>query len=183
MSVTIYTTPTCGYCHQAKQYLSDRGVSYIEHDVSEDKAAADEMVRKTGQMGVPVIVVDDEVVVGFDRRRLESLLAGYAPKEKPRFGLRIADAATAAPKSGAQPVSGAFIGGVAAASPGDKAGLREGDIIIEVNLTQIRNADDLQHALSSITPGTRVSITFLREQQKKQTVIVVWQGSSLNSQI
>ena len=89
MNVTVYTTPTCGYCHQAKKYLSERGVKYTEHDVSRDKAAADEMVRLTGQMGVPVIVVDGKPIIGFDRPRLESLLAkGGGNGSRPRFGLR-----------------------------------------------------------------------------------------------
>lgn len=75
INIRIYTTPTCGYCHQAKRFLSERGVKFTEYDVSRDRAAADEMVRMTGQMGVPVIVVDGQVVVGFDRTRLEHLLA------------------------------------------------------------------------------------------------------------
>ena len=75
MDVKVYTTPTCGYCHQVKKFLSERGVKYAEYDVSRDRAAADEMVRLTGQMGVPVILVDGQVVVGFDRARLEHLLS------------------------------------------------------------------------------------------------------------
>ncbi|MFQ5875827.1 MAG: glutaredoxin family protein [Dehalococcoidia bacterium] len=75
MSVAVYTTPTCPYCHQVKEFLSRRGVKFIEYDVSVDRAAADEMIRKSGQMGVPVITVADQVVVGFDRARLEHLLA------------------------------------------------------------------------------------------------------------
>ena len=75
MEVKIFTTPTCGYCHQAKRFLSERGIRYAEYDVSRDRAAADEMVRLTGQMGVPVILVDGQVVVGFDRARLEHLLS------------------------------------------------------------------------------------------------------------
>jgi glutaredoxin len=58
MKVKVYSTPTCGYCHQAKKFLAERGVEYSEFDVSCDRAAAEEMVRLTGQMGVPVILVD-----------------------------------------------------------------------------------------------------------------------------
>ena len=57
MNVTVYTTPTCHYCHQVKQFLSQRGIKFTEHDVSVDRAAAAEMVSKSGQMGVPVITV------------------------------------------------------------------------------------------------------------------------------
>ena len=61
MNVDIYTSPTCGYCHQAKAFLSERGVKFTEYDISRDRTAADEIVRLTGQMGVPVIVVDGQV--------------------------------------------------------------------------------------------------------------------------
>ena len=74
MEVKIYTTPSCGYCHQAKRYLSQCGVAYQEYDVAQDPAAAEEMVRLTGQIGVPVILVNGEVVIGFNRSRLEQLL-------------------------------------------------------------------------------------------------------------
>lgn len=71
--VTIYTTPTCGYCRQAKRYLAEKGVQYKEVDVSTD-AAAEEVVHRTGQFGVPVIDVGGTLVIGFDRARLEELL-------------------------------------------------------------------------------------------------------------
>jgi glutaredoxin-like YruB-family protein len=69
MNVVVYTTPTCPYCHQAKGFLSQRGVKFTEYDVSMDRAAADEVIRKSGRMEVPVITIDDQVVVGFDRAR------------------------------------------------------------------------------------------------------------------
>ena len=59
----------------AKEYFSARGISYVNLDVSADKAAADEIVRVSGQMGVPVIVIDGKVVVGFDKARIEELLS------------------------------------------------------------------------------------------------------------
>ena len=73
--VVVYSTPTWPYCHRAKEYLSRKGVSYTEHNVAQDRDKAREMIQKSGQMGVPVIIVDDKVVVGFDRARLDSLLA------------------------------------------------------------------------------------------------------------
>jgi len=72
--VTVYTTPTCGYCRQAKRFLAERGVDFREVDVSADDAAASEIVRRTGQFGVPVIDVGGTLVVGFNRARLEQLL-------------------------------------------------------------------------------------------------------------
>ena len=92
MNVKICTTPTCGYCHQAKKYFSDRGIKFTEYDVSLNRAAADEIVRTTGQMGVPVIMIDDKVIVGFDRPKLESLLASGGNRHRSHLGIKIADA-------------------------------------------------------------------------------------------
>ncbi len=69
--VTIYTTPTCAFCHAEKQWLEKKGVDFKEIDVSQDPEAAREMVQKTGQMGVPVTFVGDDFIVGFDQARLE----------------------------------------------------------------------------------------------------------------
>ena len=76
MEVKIYSTPTCPYCKMAKDYLSSKGVSYQDIDVSSNQAAREEMVRVSGQMGVPVIVMNSEVLVGFDKPRIDSLLGG-----------------------------------------------------------------------------------------------------------
>lgn len=73
--VVIYSTPTCPYCKRAKDYLTRKGISYIEHNVAVDRAAAKEMVKKSGQLGVPVILVDDEVFIGFNQTQLDKLLA------------------------------------------------------------------------------------------------------------
>ncbi|MBU0635001.1 MAG: glutaredoxin family protein [Candidatus Omnitrophica bacterium] len=75
MEVKVYSTPTCPYCKMAKEYLSSKKISYQDIDVSQDKARVAEMVKLSGQMGVPVIVVGSEVIRGFDRGRLEKLLA------------------------------------------------------------------------------------------------------------
>lgn len=173
MNVVVYTTPTCGYCHQVKAFLSQQGVKYTEHDVSVDRAAAEEMVRKTGQMGVPVTVIDNNVVVGFDRARLEQLLSSSSDGQRPHFGLQIADASKIAQRSGLVPVFGAFVGRVAPSSLGEKAGLRQGDIITEINLRPIRNADDLENALSGLTAGNRVMIVFMRGQETLKSEIVL----------
>ncbi len=73
--VVIYSTPTWPWCKKTKEYLSQKGISYTEHNVAENKDAAKEMIRKSGQMGVPVTSIDDEVVVGFNKSKLDSLLA------------------------------------------------------------------------------------------------------------
>ena len=73
--VVIYSTPTCPYCKRAKDYLTQKGISYTDYDVAKDRDKAKEMIQKSKQMGVPVIVVGDEVVVGFNQSRLDSLLS------------------------------------------------------------------------------------------------------------
>ena len=73
--VVVYTTPTWPWCHRVKEYLSQKGISYTEHDVATDRDKAQEMIKKSGQMGVPVITIDGEVVVGFNQGQLDSLLS------------------------------------------------------------------------------------------------------------
>ena len=76
--VTIYSTPTCPYCQMAKKFFKEKGVEYNEIDVADDEKKAHEMIEKSGQMGVPVIVVKmdgkEEVMVGFDQPKLMELL-------------------------------------------------------------------------------------------------------------
>jgi glutaredoxin-like YruB-family protein len=73
-NVIIYTTPTCAYCHAAKEFFTEHGIQYAEHDVAADEQARVEMMQVSGQMGVPVIRVGDEVVVGFNKNKLAALL-------------------------------------------------------------------------------------------------------------
>lgn len=74
-SVTIYTTPTCHFCHMAKEFFGEHDISYTEHDVARDLTKRKEMIEKSGQMGVPVITIGNDLVVGFDEGRLRELLA------------------------------------------------------------------------------------------------------------
>jgi len=73
-TVTVYSTPTCSWCQIAKDHLKTSGISFEDVDVATDMARAKEMVEKSGQYGVPVIDIDGEIVVGFDRARIDSLL-------------------------------------------------------------------------------------------------------------
>jgi len=72
--VKIYSTSACPYCTTLKEFLKERGVEFEEIDVSQDEKAMKEMVEKTGQMGVPVIEIDGEIVIGFDRGKIIKLL-------------------------------------------------------------------------------------------------------------
>jgi len=73
-NVAIYTTPTCVYCKKAKAFFKENNVSFQEYNVVEDAAKRDEMIEKSGQMGVPVIAVDGELIIGFDEPKLRELL-------------------------------------------------------------------------------------------------------------
>jgi glutaredoxin 3 len=72
--VNIYTLPACHHCRQAKEFLSRKGVEYVEFDISKDGDALDEMTRISGARSVPVIVGCEDVVVGFDEQRLEAMI-------------------------------------------------------------------------------------------------------------
>lgn len=74
IKITIYTTPTCPYCARAKSYLKQLGLRFTEIDVSKDPSAAERLVKRTGQAGVPVIEIGNHVIVGFDREKIDKLL-------------------------------------------------------------------------------------------------------------
>ena len=71
--VSIYSTPTCHFCHMAKEYFNANHVKYEEFDVASNLEKRKEMMEKSGQLGVPVITIDGQVVVGYDRPRLALL--------------------------------------------------------------------------------------------------------------
>lgn len=72
--VVVFTTPTCPWCTRVKRYLTEQHVPYREVDVARDQAAARDLVRRTGQMGVPVVMIDGRPVVGFDKPQIDRLL-------------------------------------------------------------------------------------------------------------
>lgn len=73
-SITIYSTPTCPYCVQLKNYLKDHGFKYTDIDVSKDQKKAEEMIEKSGQMGVPVADIDGQIVIGFNKEKVKKVL-------------------------------------------------------------------------------------------------------------
>lgn len=75
MSVTVYSTPSCPYCTMAKNYLKQKQIPFQEFDVSQDQRRAEEMVRKSRQMGVPVLDVNGKIIVGFSPKDIEIALA------------------------------------------------------------------------------------------------------------
>lgn len=74
-TVTIYSTPVCHFCHAAKDFFKENNVEYTEHDVATDLDKRTEMIDLTGQMGVPVIRIGDDVIIGFDEPKIKELLA------------------------------------------------------------------------------------------------------------
>jgi glutaredoxin 3 len=72
--VTIYSTPTCHFCHAAKEFLKFNNIAFTDYNVAEDQAKRQEMVEKSGQMGVPVIFIDNEMMIGFDEEKMKELL-------------------------------------------------------------------------------------------------------------
>ncbi|MBI4143027.1 glutaredoxin family protein [Candidatus Uhrbacteria bacterium] len=73
-NITIYSTPSCPYCKMAKEYLAGKQFTYADIDVAADSAKADEMIKKSGQMGVPVIDIDGTIIVGFDKPKINAAL-------------------------------------------------------------------------------------------------------------
>ncbi len=74
-TVTIYSTPSCHFCHMAKDYFTENNIAFTDHDVASDLEKRSEMVEMTGQMGVPVIQIGDDIIVGFDEDKVKELLA------------------------------------------------------------------------------------------------------------
>ena len=74
MNITVYTTSTCPYCVMVKEFLDEHKIPYAEKNVQEDRKAAEEMIKKSGQMGVPVTDIDGQLIIGFDKEALKRAL-------------------------------------------------------------------------------------------------------------
>ncbi len=72
--ITVYSTPACPYCIMVKQFLKDNNINFQDYNVGSDREKAQEMVQKSGQMGVPVLDIEGEIIVGFDRDRIKQVL-------------------------------------------------------------------------------------------------------------
>ncbi len=82
--VSIYTTPTCHFCQMSKELFKANNIQYTEYNVASDQEKRQEMIEKTGQMGVPVIFIGDEMIIGFDKKHIEEALGlGGMPPEAP----------------------------------------------------------------------------------------------------
>lgn len=81
MTITVYSTPTCPYCKLVKEFLKEKNLPYNDVDVSADGEAAKQMVKLSGQMGVPVVDVSGQIIVGWNKNALEEVVAAQAKKE------------------------------------------------------------------------------------------------------
>ncbi len=135
-----------------------------------DHSALNEMVRVSGQRGVPVIVIDGQVVVGFDRPRLEWLLA--KKPQGPEVGMSVASASVYAREHSLQLPEGAYVGRVKPGSPAAAAGLQAGDVITAVGGQPVRGEDDLQ-ALLAAARGSRVGVSYWRNGEARSAELAL----------
>ena len=152
-----------------EEYLSQKGIGFEERDVSSNQSYAQELARTTGQMGVPVTIIDGQTVIGFDRNRLEQILALRQTGQRPSFGAFIGDAGKITTKQGKALVQGAYVGSVRPNSTAERIGLMSGDIITEFDTGPITGAADLERALSTLNRGSRFSLSFLRDNTTQHT--------------
>lgn len=153
--------------------------------VDRDRAAAIEMIRRSGQQGVPVTVIGDNVVVGFDKPRLERIVSSMragAPTGSQSVGARsstgrrplgakVADAGRYSLPGGTA-VAGAYVGGVHAGSPAEAAGLKVGDVITSVGDTPVNSVDDLTAAIGKLPAGP-VSLGVMRGANRRTVTVAL----------
>ena len=127
---------------------------FREVDVSRDHRAGQEMVRLSGQSSVPVTVAGNDVIIGFDQRRLEALAGrvAAATTERPRLGMQIRDAQG----------GGAEVGPVRAGSPAEQAGVRTGDTVVEVEQQAVASAADFERRIGLLARGSALDVVVMR---------------------
>jgi S1-C subfamily serine protease len=126
-----------------------------------DSTAAQEAVKLTGQNGVPVTVIDGQTVVGFNGPRLEQLIAQAEAAARPKFGAGIANVGKEGRK-GVPIVFGAYVGRIGTGSIAERVGLAIGDVIIQMNKQKISDTTDLEHFMTGIKQGDKLSVVFIR---------------------
>ena len=142
------------------EFLRKQGVPFQEIDVSRDPRAGAEIMRRTGQMGVPVITDAQEAIVGFDLPRLQRMAARHAPR--PGLGLRVKDVTDR---------SGAYVGGVKPDSPAARAGVQPDDVVEELSGIPVRTAADLERIAAQRRPGQPTSITVRRGDEQRTLIL------------
>jgi S1-C subfamily serine protease len=141
------------------EFLRKQGVAFEEVDVSTTPGAVNEILSRTGQMGVPVITDRQEAIVGFDLPHLQRMAARH---RRPGLGLRVKDA-----DSG----FGAYVGSVRPGSPAERAGVQAGDVVDELSGAPVHNAADLERIADTRRPGQPTSISVRRGDQRLTLII------------
>ncbi len=167
--VTVYFTQTCPWCDRVKDYLHKNGVPFEEKDVARDYEAAMEMIKRSGQQGVPVIATESDVIVGFDQARLAKIVDTFGRPKRPPLGLLAADAqqyferhpeiAEKYPEG----TKGIFVGDVRPNSVAERAGVKNGDVITSVAGKRVRNIGQLDQMIDTLNAGDKVSFRYVRE--------------------
>ncbi|MBX3069892.1 MAG: PDZ domain-containing protein [Thermomicrobiales bacterium] len=174
--VTVYFTQTCPWCDRVKDYLHKNGVPFEEKDVARDYDAAMEMIKRSGQQGVPVIATENEVIVGFDQARLAKIVDAFGRAKRPPLGLLAADAqqyferhpdiAAKYPEG----TKGIFVGDVRANSVAERAGVKNGDVITSVAGKRVRNIGQLDQMIDTLDAGDKVSFRYIRDSEDATSV-------------
>ncbi|MEA2523057.1 MAG: hypothetical protein QOF01_3485 [Thermomicrobiales bacterium] len=134
-----------------------------------------EMIRRSGQQGVPVITADDDVIVGFDQVRLAKIAERHAGPRRPALGLLAADAeqyfsrhpdAAAAFPPGTK---GVYVGDVRPGSVAERSGIQRGDVIVSVAGKRVRSMKDLDTLVDTLKPGESVNVRFFRGMDEQTT--------------
>ncbi len=160
-----------------KEFLSQRNIPYTEKYVDRDRDAAIEMIRRSGQQGVPVTVIGDQVIVGFDRPRLERAIsavreAGASSSGaggRRSLGAKVADAGRYVLPGGTS-AEGALLGGINPGSPAEHAGLKVGDVIVAVDDRPITSVDELSEALGASKSST-VKLALARGATRREVTV------------
>lgn len=142
----------------------------MEKNVAADRQAAAQMIKLSGQQGVPVISVDGQVVIGFNQPRLRQLLQ-QARNAKPKLGAAIADASSQQQKHPGIPGQGAYIGQVRSNSPAQRAGLKPGDVIVALGGQPVARANDVHRLMEEMPKGRDLSLTYIRAGRERDTLI------------
>jgi glutaredoxin 3 len=173
--VTVYSTKTCQWCDRAKEFLRSKNVPFEEKDVAVDYDAAMEMIRRTGQQGVPVIATEDEVILGFDQVRLARLAEKYAGPKRPPLGLLAADAEQylerhpEAADSIPPGTKGVYVGEIRPGSVAERSGIQRGDVIQSIAGKRVRNMAGLDQMIATLKPGESVKARYLRNGAERET--------------
>jgi S1-C subfamily serine protease len=141
------------------EFLRKQGVPYREVDVTREPQAAQEIIRRTGQTGVPVIADAQEAIIGFNLPKLQQMAARHKPAG---LGLRVKDTPDGA---------GAYVGSLRPGSPGERAGVQAGDTVVELSGAPISNAADLERVAKQRRPGQPTSITVRRNGERKTLIL------------